>query len=371
MAVAQPVEAAAAPILLAVDGNSLVHRSFHALAATGMRSPDGAPMWAVRGLLTQLVAAVERVGPSTVVVGFDDPSSSHRRERWPQYKANRVEKLETLVQQLELAVTVLRELGIQVVVPPGLEADDVLASAAKHAADHAGHTVIMTSDRDAFALIDESTTVLRIINGGVEASPLLSPSRLFTMLGVSPGQYQDFAALRGDPSDNLPGVRGIGPKTAAKLLAALGTAEQAFDDVDAGGELVLKAVGAGALARLREPAARQSWALNCQVMRLHDSVDLQLNGPSTVGGPGRLPLDSAVVRATFTAHQLPATLPTALRALAHEQSDDPPVRYSTNIAPLHPGGSSDGEWRGKRYGRIAERAKPARSPAAEQLSLFG
>jgi 5'-3' exonuclease len=250
-----------APLLLAVDGNSLVHRSFHALAATGMRSVAGEPMWAVRGLLTQLVAAVERIGPAAVVVGFDDPDVSARRQRWPQYKANRVEKLDSLVQQLTLAAAVLGELGIHVVTPAGLEADDVLASAARHALDTGGKTVIMTSDRDSFALIDQHTSVLRIINGGVEASPLLSPSRLFTMLGVTPSQYRDFAALRGDPSDNLPGVRGIGPKTAAKLLAALGTASAAFDDVAAGGDGVRQAIGAGALARLSETAAREAWCM--------------------------------------------------------------------------------------------------------------
>ncbi|MCW2522258.1 MAG: 5-3 exonuclease [Frankiales bacterium] len=371
-------ESAATELLLAVDGNSLVHRSFHALAATGMRSPDGAPMWAVRGLLTQLVAAVERIGPTAVVVGFDDPRASLRRDKWPQYKANRVEKLDSLVQQLELAVLVLRELGIQVIVPTGLEADDVLAAAARHASVTAGRTVIMTSDRDSFALIDDHTTVLRIINGGVEASPLLSSARLYTKLGVTPAQYRDFAALRGDPSDNLPGVRGIGPKTAAKLLSALGSARAAFDDIDCGGEHVLRAVGAGALARLREPTARESWSLNCQVMALHDTVDLAL---TRAGGPGRLPLDSAVVRAVFTDHQLPASTPTALRALCHEQSDGPAVRYAVSGGrgqhQDQDGGAFGGQsgrsggWRGARHGRMANRAKQASAPQAEQLSLFG
>ncbi len=206
------------PVLMAIDGNSLVHRSYHAQAHTGV------PTWAVRGLLTQLLAAVERIRPSTVVVGFDDPDTSERRERWPQYKAQRGEKLETLVEQLALAVEVLRELGISVVVPDGLEADDVLASCAEHARVSGARTVVVTSDRDAFALIDDSTTVLRIINGGVDASPLMTADRLVLLLGVRPEQYRDFAALRGDPSDNLPGVRGVGPRTAARLLAEFGTA---------------------------------------------------------------------------------------------------------------------------------------------------
>jgi len=92
--------------------------------------------------------------------------------------------------------------------PVGLEADDVLASAARFAAEAGARTVIMTSDRDAFSLIDDNTRVLRIINGGVEASPTLTPERLQLMLGITPAQYRDYAAMRGDASDNLPGVNG-------------------------------------------------------------------------------------------------------------------------------------------------------------------
>ena len=89
-----------APVILAIDGNSLVHRSYHAQARTAMASADGRPAWAVRGLLMQLVAAVDRIRPTSVVVGFDDPHSSLRRETWPTYKATRVDKLGTLVDQL-------------------------------------------------------------------------------------------------------------------------------------------------------------------------------------------------------------------------------------------------------------------------------
>ena len=106
-------------ILLAVDGNSLLHRSFHASARTGFRTPDGRPMWAVRGLLSQLVAAVDRVCADAVVVGFDDRAASARRERWPTYKAHRDPKPETLEEQLDTAIEVLRALGVVVAVPAG------------------------------------------------------------------------------------------------------------------------------------------------------------------------------------------------------------------------------------------------------------
>jgi len=335
-------------VVLAVDGNAIVHRSFHSQAATGFRAPDGRPRWAVRGLLSQLVAAVERVDPDVVVVGFDDPGASARRERWPQYKAQRGDKLDTLVEQLDAAAGALSALGVTVVVPPGLEADDVLASVARAAPAAGATTVVMTSDRDAFGLIDAHTRVLRIINGGVEASPLLTPERLVTLLGVRPDQYQDFAALRGDPSDNLPGVRGIGPKTAARLLAALGSARAAFDDLAA----VAEAVGPRVAARLADPAARAAWELNCRVMTMHDDVPVDVSGTT-----GTLPLAADAVRAAFAALELPWTAATALRVLARDTSTPAPP------APVEP------EWNpGPRRGRGLPPLP--RKKADDQLALF-
>lgn len=309
------------PVVLVIDGNSLVHRSFHSQARTGSTTPDGRPSWAVRGLLMQLVAAVERVQPAAVVVGFDDPDSSLRRERWPAYKAQRGDKLDTLVDQLADAVAVLRGLGLAVVVPAGLEADDVLASVAAAAPGHGARTVVVTSDRDAFALIDDDTTVLRIINGGVDASPMMTADRLELLLGVRPGQYRDFAALRGDPSDNLPGVRGIGPRTAARLLRHCGSAAHAFDHLDD----VAAALGKGVAARLAAADARPAWELNCQVMTMHRDVPLDLD---LAAGPGVLPLPADAVRAAFTAQQLTWTTRDALRVLAATDPGPVPARPS-------------------------------------------
>jgi 5'-3' exonuclease len=287
--------------LLAVDGNSLLHRSFHAAARTGFHTSDGRPMWAVRGLLSQLVAAVDRVCADAVVVGFDDRTASIRRERWPSYKAHRDPKPRTLEQQLDAAVEVLRELGVVVVVPPGLEADDVLASAAAYAPTVGYRTVLATSDRDSFALIDEHTRVLRILNGGVDASPLLDERRLLMVTGVRPEQYLDYAALRGDSSDNLPGVPGIGPKTAARLLAEFGSAEAAFDDAAAGGSRCAAVLGASVAGKLATEVARATWQHNCAVMTMTRSAPLGLHVHE---GVGCLPLEEPAVRSTFTRLEL-------------------------------------------------------------------
>ena len=348
-----------APVVLAVDGNSLVHRSFHAQARTGAHA-DGRPAWAVRGLLMQLVAAVERVRPAVVVVGFDDPGHSLRREQWPTYKAQRADKLDTLVDQLATAVHTLRALGMHVVMPPGLEADDVLASAAAAAPALGARTVVVTSDRDAFALIDDTTHVLRIINGGVDASPMMNADRLELLLGIRPHHYRDYAALRGDPSDNLPGVRGVGPRTAARLLAQFGSAAAAFDDLEA----VEQALGGGVARRLRDPAARAAWELNCQVMAMRNDIELALD---LVAGPGQLPLPAAAVREVCERFGLTWTTKDALRALAGLDTADEP-------APAPPR-SFAMPWQRDEPGRYAASAPrlpklAPRRPQPAQLSLF-
>lgn len=346
--------------MLAVDGNSLVHRGYHALASSGARSLAGEPAWAVRGLLVQLVHAVERIGPTTVVVGFDDPDHSVRRLRLPAYKAQRAEKLPTLVSQLALAESVMTKLGAHVVVPAGLEADDVLASVARHVGKHGGHTVAVTSDRDAFALICEHTSVLRIINGGVEASPLLTPDRLELMLGIRPEQYRDFAALRGDPSDNLPGVHGVGPKSAAKLLSALGTAEAVFADVEAGGARVRALVGPRLTERLAEPASRAAWKLNCELMGFVDDLAV---GVTAQSAGGRLPFDAEAVRRAFALHQLPGTTPAAMRTLAHTQPPTRPADLAPETLAWDP--TAEHRWR-----RTHPPLPVREEPRVEQLTLF-
>jgi DNA polymerase-1 len=337
------------PVILAIDGNSLVHRSYHAQARTGLHGVDGRPTWAVRGLLMQLVAAVDRIRPDAVVVGFDDPDDSSRRTTWPAYKAHRTDKLDTLVDQLRCAVEVLRELGLPVTVPAGLEADDVLASTAAHAKASGASTVVVTSDRDAFALIDDTTRVLRIINGGVDASPIMTGERLVLLLGIRPEQYRDFAALRGDPSDNLPGVRGIGPRTAARLLQEFGSAAAAFAD-PAG---VRSRLGAGVATRLADPAARAAYDLNCEVMAMRADVAVEL---------GELPLEADVVGRVFRAHQLVWTVNDALCVLAAADPD----RLERPREPLPTWVSGGADFGGTR----SRLPKLASKPQHAQLSLF-
>lgn len=281
-------------MLLAVDANSLLHRSFHALRPAS--SGTGEPSWAVRGMLAQIGHAVDRVGAAALVVGFDDPSCSRRADRYAGYKAHRVDKPADLVSQLHLAEELLRDAGIAVVRPPGLEADDVLASAARAARNDGWHTVLVTSDRDAFALVDATTRLLRIINGGVDASPLLTPERLAQVAGVTPARYRDLAALRGDSSDNLPGVRGVGAKTGVALLQAIGCLHDVFADVDARSGRTEAAVGPAIAERLRATETREILRRNLELMAPVETVELGI-GLVDPGCSARLPRELDVVRA--------------------------------------------------------------------------
>lgn len=278
------------PVLLVLDGNSLLHRAYHAGSGEGWVDDDGRPIWALRGLIGYLARATAQLRPDAVMVGFDCPVSSERRSAFPFYKAHRPEKPGDLTAQLLAAPDMLRAAGICTVVPSGYEADDVLASGAAAARRAGWRSVLMTSDRDAFALIDEHTSVLRVRNGGFDEAVLVDLAGLPALFGVTAGQYRDFAALRGDPSDNLEGVRRFGATTAARLLAAFGSPEAAWG---ADLQLLARTVGKQAAASFTDPSAREIVERNRAVMRMRD--DLAVPDLRTA----RLPLSLPVMRRAF------------------------------------------------------------------------
>lgn len=296
--VAGPV-AEDAPLLLAVDGNSLLHRAHHAHAAGQHRDAAGRPVWALRGVVSLIASAAARLTPDALVVGFDCSRSSVRRNEHAAYKAHRPEKHPDLRAQLDDAPALLAEAGLPVVVAEGLEADDVLCSAAALARRSGWRCTAVTSDRDSFALVDGSTSVLRVLNGGIGGSPVLTPRTLPLVTGVRAGQYRCLAALRGDASDNLPGALGIGPKTAARLLGAFESVDDVYAALDGGREdEVADVVGPGAVARLRTPEARANVARNQRLMAMRD--DLPLPGVDAL----RLPLDLVRLQAALGARDV-------------------------------------------------------------------
>ncbi|TYL56013.1 5'-3' exonuclease [Nocardioides sp. BGMRC 2183] len=314
-------------LLLAVDAPSLLHRNHHARAESGLRDRSGRPAWALHGMLRQILEAIDRFAPDAVLFGLDDRQSSIRATRYPAYKAGRAEKDADLVDQLERAGALLDALGLATLTPPGLEADDVNASAATWAGRHGWDCVIITSDRDSFAHISGHTRVLRLINGGINGSPLLDPVRLRTMYGVAAEHYLEYAALRGDVSDNLPGVAGVGEKSAALLLEAAGPMAAVWADLDhTGGATVAAAVdsysldqggrriGAGLVRRLSVEGARERFEFNVAIMSGRDDLDLGFT-PEVPGSAGMLPLDPPTVSRVVAHLDVESTRMLALRVL--------------------------------------------------------
>jgi 5'-3' exonuclease len=284
-----------APLLLVLDGNSLLHRAYHAAAMEGLLDRAGRPVWALRGLVGYLARAAAHLRPDGVVVGFDCPQESARRTEYPGYKAHRPDKPADLSEQIAGAPALLSAAGVCTVVPPAYEADDVLASSAAHARANGWRSVLMTSDRDAFALIDDSTSVLRVRNGGFDEAVLVDPEGLLALCGVRPEQYRDYAALRGDPSDNLPGARRFGSATAARLLATFDTVDAAWAAIDAGdAQAVRDVVGAQCTDELGRPETRELVERNRRLMRMR--ADLPIPGLHRA----RLPLRLGDMRAALS-----------------------------------------------------------------------
>ncbi|MDP2772151.1 MAG: 5'-3' exonuclease H3TH domain-containing protein [Nocardioides sp.] len=332
-----PADSPSAPprLLLAVDAPSLLHRNHHARAESALHDQGGRPAWALHGMLRQILEVVDQFAPDAVVFGLDDRVASVRTESYPAYKAGRREKEPALVDQLERASALLDALGLLTVTPAGLEADDVSASAAAWAEDSGWNCVIVTSDRDSFAHISARTQVLRLISGGISGSPLLNPARLHTLYGIKAEHYLEYAALRGDVSDNLPGVPGIGEKTAPVLLTQMGSMQAVWADIDHcdGATLVaaldsfcdeagVRRIGAGLLRKLTASGARERYAFNHSIMSGRTDLDLGLT-PDLQGSPGLLPLDPERVARVVGHLGVPSTTQLALRVLT-----EPPASRS-------------------------------------------
>ena len=255
------------PTLLAVDGNSLTHRAFHAYHATR----EGGALY---GFLALLTAICDVTAPEAIVVGFDCRVGSQRRTRWADYKANRVEKDPALYEALDEVPTLLVELGVNVVVERGWEADDVVGSAARAAEERGWRCVVATSDRDAFGLISDHTTVLRL-RSGLGNAVTVDVERLRRDVGVRPSQYVEYSALRGDTSDNLPGIRGIGPAKAAALLATYDGVDAAVADPIGCRSVLGKALGQLLIEDLADPAT-SIFRRNVELMTIRRDVPIDI-----------------------------------------------------------------------------------------------
>jgi DNA polymerase-1 len=214
--------------LLVVDGDSFAHRAFHALPRS-IRRADGSPGNLLTGLVSMLLRLWEAEQPRAVFVGWDTLFvPTYRHEALAGYQAGREFDPE-LLEQLDLAPGLLEAAGIVCAKAAGYEADDFLAAAVVSERKRGGTALVATSDRDAFQLVSDDVTILQPVRGVSELARI-GPAEVRERYGVEPTQVPDFIALRGDPSDKIPGARGVGAKTAASLLVQYGSLDALLAD---------------------------------------------------------------------------------------------------------------------------------------------
>lgn len=216
--------------LLLVDAYGLIYRAFHAIP----------PLTNSRGLLTNaafgftsiLLRAIADAHPERAIVAFDAPGATHRHERFPAYKAQRPSMPDELRSQVPLVRDLVAALGLPLLEAPGYEADDVIGTIAEQARREGWEVLIVSGDLDMLQLVGPNVSLLHTAKGGADAMVTYDPAKIFERYGLTPEQIVDFKSLKGDSSDNIPGVPGVGEKTAAKLIAAFGSLRGLYERLD-------------------------------------------------------------------------------------------------------------------------------------------
>lgn len=214
--------------LVLIDGNAILHRAYHAMPP--LTTKKGEPIGAVHGFVSMLLRVIQDLKPTHIAVAFDRKEPTFRHKEYEQYQAHRPEMDKDLISQFDKAKKVIKAFGIPIYDKAGFEADDVIGTLAKQAEKELGEIVIVTGDKDILQLVSDKTKVYLPIRGLSEAK-LMGEEEVVEKIGVKPSQIDDYKALVGDPSDNYPGVPGIGPKTATKLLAEYKTLKDIYKNL--------------------------------------------------------------------------------------------------------------------------------------------
>ena len=219
--------------LILIDGHALAFREYYALERTNMKTKDGTPTWAVYGFFKAIFDLLknEKLAPDAIGVAFDVSHHTFRNEKYTEYKANREAMPDPMRIQMGLIYDGLKAFNIPIYTKEGFEADDVIGTISKRACELGHKVLILTGDQDSFQLVDKDGCVKVIIPSKGELVEY-NWDKVYEKLGVYPNQVIDYKALRGDTSDNIPGIRGIGEKTAVKLLSEFQTVENVLNSVD-------------------------------------------------------------------------------------------------------------------------------------------
>ena len=250
--------------LLLIDGHSLAYRAFYALPAENFVTSNGQHTNAIYGFASMLINLITSEKPTHIATAFDVSRKTFRSERFPEYKANRSATPDEFRSQTSYLFDLVHGFGIRHFAVEGFEADDIIATLAKRAESDGFEVLICTGDRDSFQLINSKTTVL-YPKRGVTDLARMTPDAVIEKYGLTPAQYPDFAALRGDPSDNLPSIPGVGEKTAAKWIAEYGSLEKLIENIGSvGGK-----VGDSLRANI------SSVELNSELTRLRSDMEIE------------------------------------------------------------------------------------------------
>ena len=213
-----------------IDGNSLMHRAYHAVPAT-MNAPDGTPTNAAFGFLSMFLKFYEMARPDAVVCAFDAGRPAFRMEALEQYKAQRPPMDAELKAQFPVIEHLLESMNVPVIRVKGWEGDDVLGTVSARDEELGYETLLVSGDKDVYQLVTDRTHVVTTKKGITDVA-IYGPAEVEERYGVTPAQFPDFLGLKGDSSDNIPGVPGIGDKTAAKLLQNYGSIDGIYDNLD-------------------------------------------------------------------------------------------------------------------------------------------
>lgn len=212
--------------LLLVDGSALLHRAYHAYPP--LTTKDGEVVGAVYGVASILITALQTISPTHVAVAWDLPKPTFRHEKYVGYKAQRPKADLEMVEQIPRVKEIIGAMGIVQIAHEGFEADDIIGTLSKN---QQGEVVILTGDQDTMQLVDEQVKVMTPAKGRDEAK-IYGPEQVLAKYGVRPNQIVDFKALVGDASDNIPGVAGIGPKSAANLIQEFGSLGSIYQNLE-------------------------------------------------------------------------------------------------------------------------------------------
>jgi DNA polymerase-1 len=216
--------------IFAIDANSIIHRAFHALPLS-LKNSKGQIVNAAYGFASMLVKIILDFKPDACVAAFDTRAPTFRHELFKEYKANRPETADELVQQFPLVKKVLEAFDIPVIEIAGFEADDILASVAEEAVKRNIEVYIVSGDRDMLQLVDDGIKVITT-RKGVSEVKIYDEKAVFERFGVYPDEIPDYLALKGEASDNIPGIPGIGEKTASQLIRKFGSIEKIYENIE-------------------------------------------------------------------------------------------------------------------------------------------